>query len=71
MRFALACFENEHGRLPADVVELTAACFDSPPRDRLYREPLGWTVRADGMIDVSSRGAPLADRLKAQQAKPR
>jgi hypothetical protein len=71
MRFALACFENERGRLPADLAELTAACFDSPPRDRLYREPLGWTVGLHGTIDVTSRGAPLADRLKAQHAKPR
>ncbi len=68
LRFALACFKNEHGRLPRDVAELTAACFDAPPRDRLYGEPLGWTVGADGSLEVTSRGAPLSARLNA---KPR
>jgi len=71
LRLAIACFKNEHGRNPADDAELVAACFDAPPRDRLYGEPLRWTVGADGRIDVTSRGAPLADRLKAQHAKPR
>jgi hypothetical protein len=71
LQFALACFKNEFGRVPNDLAELTAACFDAPARDRLYGEPLGWAVRADGTIEVHSRGAPLAARLKAQHAKPR
>jgi hypothetical protein len=66
LRLALACFKNEFGRLPRDLDELAAACFDALPRDRFYRESLGWTVRDDGSIDITARGALLAARLNAK-----
>jgi hypothetical protein len=69
LRFALACFKNEHGRLPRDFAELTTACFDAPPRDRLYDEPLGWSVRDDGALEITSRGASLDARLKAKHSR--
>jgi hypothetical protein len=69
MRLALACFKNEHGRNAANEAELVAACFDAPPLDRLYGAPLHWTIGADGSIDVTARGRPLAERLMAKRSR--
>ena len=69
LRLALACFRNEHGAPPRTPDELLAACFDAPPRDRLYGEPLHWTIGADGSIDVAARGRPLAERLMAKRSR--
>ena len=69
LRLALACYRNEHGAPPRRPDLLLTACFDGPPRDRLYGEPLLWTIGADGSIDVTARGRPLADRLMAKRSR--